>query len=205
MTHHDQLQIDREQDAVFVLATIISYGTGLVWTKRTIAHVANFHEARVDTAVCLLERNGYISISGGRYDPTQDGREYYQSALRRATIGTSLTAWKDEVLTGMDRLGERTSIDTAALPGPVVMQANYDTPERIMGAYEVELRAKKKVCRALGIDLEEYARREKDGSLHLCRGFDKIPHIGIFGRRGKGWQHLCKACRKRQRNSNMKG
>lgn len=210
---HDQKQIELEQDGVLVLATILAYGDGLVWTRRTISHVTYCPEQRVEMAVERLQGEGYITVQGGQYKATLDGLEYFAWARRRCSINISTHGWKDEALTGVAQRGakrthgdwQRSGIDNAVLPGAPSHPTNEQTPERMLEQMEGAYRIKLRICQQLGIDMAEYRHRIADGSLRICKGHDGVSHVGIFGRHGKGWRHVCKRCRQKLWKQKQKG
>ena len=208
MKTHEQYRIDLERDGVRILGAVISYGGGLTWSQRMMAHVLRCPEGRVEAAVSELEALGYMR----QYRPTAEGREYYSGALAQSASSISVHEWRREVLSGVAQRSagrrhadwQRTSIDNAVLPGQPSRPANEQTPERILEEVQRSRLLKRRLCNRLGIDMYEYDRRVADGSLHQCKGHDGVPHIGIFDRQGKGWRYLCKVCRQRKR-SNKKG
>jgi hypothetical protein len=195
-----QTKIDLEQDANLILGTLLRYGKELIWTRQIILDVFHLPKYRAIAALNRLEDNGYLSYLGGQYKTTTYGEEYYDGVSKKYHLEISNHAWKTEVLTGMDAAGDETSIDRAAIPGPSTIPVEHFTPERAAEEHERLIKWKNITCKRLGIDDEEYHRRVVDHSLKYCRGEDKLfPHLGIFDRKGKGWQHLCRACRKKLR------
>ena len=183
------------ENTIKILATMTAFtGSELVWTNRILADLSRMESQETNSAVTKLQLCGYLARHQGSYILTDDGREYYAGLCKQPTVSESIQAWKNEVLTGMDHKGRRSVIQHAVLPGSPTREAEHTSLETLL----TRAKTKQMMMSQLGIDAQEYDRRICDGSLHLCRGWDGVPHQGIFHRRSKnnGWQYLCRDCRK---------
>jgi len=206
-----QNKINLEMDAVRLLRVMIVIESearrraenkweieGVCWTDRLLSQFVDLPVDRIRSAVEWLIRREFITCGNNTYLVEDEGQQYYSGLLRQSKFLNDLD-FREEVLSGMDKNGRRTRIDNAVLPGSETPPINKNDPEKIFSRLELNRKIKQAEATKLGIDIAEFDRRLQDGSIHLCRGYRREQHIGIFDRNGKSWRSLCRICRKAKR------
>ncbi len=170
----------------------------LVWTVELFSFLLGWPESKVRRVINWTKSRHYITEHLGTYLLTDVGVEFSRAAMRRPEIRGAISAWKNEVLTGINPKGKQSKIDTAVLPGAEDRPVKAVTAEDILSASQLRLQARKRHARALGLSLEEFDAGVQSGRVRICDNTGES-HIGIFDKKGNGWQHLCRRCRKAKR------
>ena len=186
--------------AIRILEELILYPVeSPLWTGKIFARQLGLPLQDVNAALVYLQTNGFIYRYRGEYRLTDAGRALYDEARQQPHIVEDLGAWKDEVLTGMRRNGQQTTIERAAIPRTHDDERTHDNPEASVIVSQESARAHRRIARELSIGLREYRRRMQDGSIRPCREYDREAHVGIHHRKGGYWHSLCRDCRQRKR------
>jgi DNA-binding PadR family transcriptional regulator len=202
---NEQRKIDVHQTAFRILRMMIRYGNdGLRWTVGTFGRA--IYDVKPDVileALRWLESEKYIEASGSCWYLTREGQEAVQD-MRAAKYQTGAIdlEFKREALTGMDAMGDQSTLDRAALPK--CGYRNQKDPEEATITKHGWIDLIKKIAVELQISDSETCEGLKSGRIRKCKGIDGVaPHWGVFHRhnskRGQRWQALCIDCRKKQR------
>lgn len=129
---------------------------------------------------------------------TDAGREWLaELGEHNAPITTGESAFREEVLTGMDLSGDRSTIEWAALP----IAANDHHTVSISEPTVIVRRQWSEAAKALGLSTHELEEYILEGRVRLCPGFDgstrQAEHLGVFTPNGNSrWYEICNECRK---------
>ena len=182
-----QAKIELEAQAGRLLRNMAAYG----W-YRTI---------EMDAAQWLIRR-GFAYWSGQDLFMTIEGREYYQGLCKNPSVTESTAAWKAEVLSGMASepgpVGTRTkqsSIDRAVIPKPAG-PGSPKSPEDLARQNEQAASLRRDIMARVGCTGDEFVAYVRENRLRWCEGCETI---GVFDRKGGGFQHRCRKCTKERR------
>jgi len=189
------------QDASLVLKTILQYDD-VGSTNDRIKGLTRVPLERVLAACAWLCKQGYIYTDKSLYVTSDTGRLYLEEVNHNPKLITEphYSRWRDEALTGLAEVkssdsgfivSEPSDIQRAALPKTQTgnRQQNLDA------AYVLD------AASAMGVSPAVFRALYHEGRIKMCKGLDGKPHQGQFHRRGKGLQHLCVECRKKQRRA----
>ncbi len=182
-----QAKIELEAQAGRLLRNMAAYG----W-YRTI---------EMDAAQWLIRR-GFAYWSGQDLFMTIEGREYYQGLCKNPSVTESTAAWKAEVRSGMASepgpVGTRTkqsSIDRAVIPKPAG-PGSPKSPEDLAAEHQKGIATIRQWMANTGCTEGELILYGAEGRLRWCDGCDSV---GVFDRKGGGFQHRCRKCTKERR------
>jgi hypothetical protein len=209
----EQRKIDVHQTAFRILRLMIRYGNisengtfsdGLRWTIGILNRALYDSQSKIILeALRWLEVSGYIEAGGSCWYSTRKGRKAIQN-MRAAKYQTGATdlEFKREALTGMDAMGDQSTLDRAALPSSG--HSGHMDPEEAAIKAHGWIDLIRKIATNLGLSGKETCEGLKSGRIRKCKGIDGVsPHWGVFHRhnskRGQRWQALCVECRKKQR------
>lgn len=200
-----QSQIDREQDINAILFILVSYGLNVSWCREKIINLTRIEDKRIDRALQLLTDRSLVTCVRGQYKPSDEGIALAEAIAKNSKIKISITEWKTEVLTGITSKGDRSKIERAAIPSPQQMiYQEASTPEEIYAEYEERKRISTQLCKRWGITPRQYDQAVIEGRIRVCRGIRGVSHVGIFDRRGNGWQTYCRECSKENKRQYKK-
>lgn len=152
-----------------------------------------------------LVADGLLVLHKGEYYVTDQGREAYARATAQpfGKEPSKLIRFKDEVLTGIIErfcaasgymVSEPSKVLNAVLPKN--KKPTYSSRENVrLEPSRSNREIKYKLMRELSLSSERYEEYLAEGRIRLCTGGGKR-HVGIFDRRGEGWQYKCRECRK---------
>jgi DNA-binding MarR family transcriptional regulator len=182
-------------DFIRVLTVFMALGENLVWTAGSISDLFGWTRARSKRVLANLCRRGFVVTSRGHYFVTNEGRDYLQQARDQCRERRSISAFKDEALTGIRPDGTRSKLTAAVLPTGIEHTGRQRSPEDQMMRAQAEQTANRKHAEELGLTVAELEAHLLTGRVHRCEG-GGVPHIGIFDKNGKGWRNVCRKCRK---------
>lgn len=198
------MNTQNQQDENQVLGVLLSYGKGsdepieVICTTQDFCRFTTLTEDRAKNAVYRLEKVGHLTYYKGSYTVPVEGQRRYLEAVTNPKIPTSSSAWKTEARTGITPKGKPTAIQNAAIPGPESRELPK-TPEEIVSHIETNNEIIERVADELRVTLDEFDRLFKAGRIRFCKGHDGNDHIGIFNKKGKGFQYLCRECLRKKR------
>ena len=159
------------------------------------ARINKMHPTPDPQTMLFLYRRGYLQRLGGGHDRvTDDGEDYYNSAITRPEIRAHVQLWKNEVATGMDEEGDKTTIQNPAVPAAEKPQLVI--PD-ILRHFRESTKAKMQVAQELGISIDALLNFASEGRLRVCNRGES--HLGLFdrdNRQSTGWAYNCRRCRK---------
>ena len=182
-------------DFVTVLTSFLNLGESPIWTLGSISDFHGWTRARSKRVLASLHKRGFVVVSRGHYYVTGEGRDYLQQCRDQCRERRSISAFKDEALTGIRPDGTRSKLTAAVLPTGIEHTGRQRSPEEHMMRAQAEHTALKKHAEELEMSVAELEGHLQTGRVHRCNG-GKVPHLGIFDRNGKGWRNVCRKCRK---------
>jgi len=178
------------------------------WTRDQLLYSSGLTETDLSAGIKALMLAQYVVAGKNAYRLTSNGQAYYAACVRRPELNTNLFAWKAEVLSGIKEEKSKTSgfivsveseITRGALPSGNDRPQKVQTPEQIIAEAQSGLKLRQQTAKKLGITVEEFDERLKDGSIRICPGIGEGEHIGVFHRKGKYWRSRCRECEKKRR------
>ena len=145
-----------------------------------------------------------LALHKGEYFVTDVGRQYYMECVAKPLSGeaSKLIRFRDEVLTGIIerfsnksgyKVTEPSKIVNAVLPRN--KRPGYSGKTNIRIGRTINKEARHKIMRDLALSEERYEEYMAEGRIRICNKGTR--HIGIFDKRGAGWQSHCRECRKK--------
>jgi len=187
-----------EKDAAEIMMILIIYRDdfqGRPRNRETICEWTCIDTDRVTDASVYLCSNGFASMRGSIIEPTDDGLQWLRGISSNPFFDISISAWKEEVLTGITTGGNRTKIENAALPLATIHAANHDFEERCIDAMAAIM-----ASNDAGLRILEVKELQSQGKLGWCRGVGRKSHLWE-----KNWNRsLCRECFNKKRKSNEK-
>jgi hypothetical protein len=128
---------------------------------------------------------------------TIEGREYYDGLCRNSNFQFSVTAFKEEALSGVVvkrskksgfTVTEQSSLKRAALPTPSKSHNTRTCEDDIAEVQQLQVH-RKRLCREFSITDDELTLFIDQGRIRQCGD-----HWGLFDRKGDYWRHLCRKC-----------
>lgn len=192
-----------------ILATIERFNNCSL-DEDAIAGIARIDFNRALKAISWCLKNQYIYRDKGKFFLTVPGREYLETSRQQKRTSGSFRRWKEEALTGIvERKSKRcnnvithkSTMDKAVLSTTSNEGLKTDNLETIYCQIDDAVSLKKKLSNKFNLSPEKVDKYFREGRFRVCSGGE--PHIGIFDRKnrptGKGWQHLCRECMKKNR------
>jgi hypothetical protein len=205
-------QMSTQQNGYQILGVMIAWGPDpiretsgqVLWTREQLwSRLRSVKLPEVVEGLRWLLTASYVERSKDMYSITRDGRDAYSTA-RDTSTKTAFpdVAFREEVLTGMNKDGYQTRIENARLPHTCHEEVRGQQLEDLMS---VSWRVNDLAAR-LQISQHEVKSALRDGLIAICNGWrpDQEPHVALFHahrsqRNGPRRQHLCKRCYKEQR------
>ena len=186
-----QSKIEIESDAGQLLRQLVIHGSVII-------------DGRNNAALWLMKRK-YARMGDWKHTKLyveERGRDYYEALCRNPSVTESVTAWKDEALSGLTTesgpcgvRSRQSGIERAVIPSPSP-PGPRKTPESIMQDNERDAAARRKLLADLGCSEAELVRYGDEGRIRVC---DKCGEVGIFDRDRGSWKPMCRKCRKDRR------
>lgn len=176
---------------------------GLVWSASMIAEHAGISERveQVEEALQYLLKNMLVERRLGQWYITRIAEEILEAEMHYTSIrtGASTFEFRLEALTGMDRFGNRTELESAALPSNAGADCSTNRTENDMVNHCARVERDERDAKKLGMTVDEMRDGIDNGSVKRCKGIDGVvrSHWGKFYR----GQSLCIECRKRLRKA----
>ena len=207
-----QSKIDTEVEAMMILAKLIEFNEGYIWTAHHFLQLFRWDFTRIMRALGWLTKRDLVVKNLGSYIATEAGRLHYDGAVHKPAIPVTITAFRNEVLTGIKHSeADRThkdwqlsDVDNAVLPrASSAHPPRIDTtPEDLCLKCEEPARyskLEKKAAKLLKLTLAEFRKKQSEGLIRQCPG-NGSPHLGQFNKN----QTRCVECRRQSRKENRR-
>lgn len=184
----------------------IKHCEGVQLTADGLAAFARISREELRETVQWLMRQQLVYRHKGEYRVTSPGDEYLEQQGLYSTQRKSVHAWKDEVLSGVRVIRSKktnwlvsreSGIEHAVTSTSTIEGVEGIRPDELVLKMDSIRKAHKQIRSVLGLPMATYDAYLEEGRVRVCRCGD--PHVGIFDRRGKGWQNRCRECRKKRR------
>lgn len=185
-----------------VLLTALQFRDGNSLPRpKMLAHLLDLDEDTIRAVFndCLLD--GLVYRHKGEWAISTAGADYCEQAIKRIGRTESRSKWATEALTGIREYKSRASgflvtCESLIERGVLSKAPHYADPspgpEEICARAQAIAEMERYLRESLGLTQEQYAQYMGDGRIRVCRRGS--PHIGVFDKKGKGWQHLCRKC-----------
>lgn len=198
-------KIQTEQDVNVILDTLVAFGQAKIWTEQHLGELTRIPKPRVADAVHTLVSRGYITIYNDEWRVTQDGLDHHGNVSYDPRLKISPLKFREEALTGSKEAKSEngyitlapTDIESAAIPGTAKHYPVDVSPEEAVILSNQLERAQNELAKQFDLSVETVREYLASGKIRTCNGFGvRLPHMGLFSKKGERWQHLCKACTK---------
>jgi len=186
--------------------TAIKHCDGVKLTADGIAAFARISREELREAIQWTMRQQLVYRHKGQYRVTTLGDEWLEDQGLADKQMKSLYVWKDEALSGVRCIRSRrtgflvsreSTIDHAVISTSTIEGVEGIRPDELVMQMDSIRKAHIRVRSILGLPMSTYQKYLEEGRVRVCRSGD--PHVGVFDRRGKGWQNRCRECRKKRR------
>jgi hypothetical protein len=212
-------KIQTEQDVNVILDTLVAFGQAKIWTEQHLGELTRIPKPRVADAVHTLVSRGYITIYNDEWRVTQDGLDHHGNVSYDPRLKISPLKFREEALTGSKEAKSDngymtlapTDIESAAIPGTAKHYPDRsprtkkglehdpldESPEDAVIRQDQLSKAQNELAKQFDLSVETVREYLASGKIRTCNGFGvRLPHMGLFSKKGERWQHLCKACTK---------
>jgi hypothetical protein len=208
-------RIQTEQDCNVVLDCLVMFGQAKIWTEQHLSELTRIPQPRVKEAVRQLILRSHITIYNDEWRITQDGLDHHGNVSYDPRLKLSPLKFREEALTGSkEEKSENgfttlvpTGFDSAVVPGSAKhYPRTKSAPDKFMGKDEESpedtvilsdqlVKAQRELARLFDLDIATVREYLASGKIRTCNGFgSRLPHMGLFHKKGERWQHLCAAC-----------
>lgn len=212
-----QTKIQSEQDINVILDALVAFGQAKIWTEKHLGELTRIPQPRVADAVHRLLRRGLITIYNDEWRITQDGLDHHGNVSYDSRLKLSPMKFREEALTGAKEAKSDngfttlapTEIESAAIPRTEKHYQSASTQRKIRHRTVDESpessairknqldRAQQELAALFDLSVDTVREYLASGKIRTCNGFGtRLPHMGLFSKKGERWQHLCKACTK---------
>lgn len=197
-----QTRLTAESDAYRILGAIIRFhDVKIKWTIDNISNHTGIDYDSTARSVYWLVMKGFLEHRNGQYYRTISGDVSYNEVSQAIHFNTGCYAFefRTEVLTGMDKDGEQTTIDCGALPdSKYIGGSNREEDAQIATAQSIA--RFRKIAIEVGQPLDVTMRKIAEGSIRRCNKCQRWEeHHRHNGSNGKQFQSICIVCRKKGR------
>lgn len=203
-----QRKIIREQNAYLILGGILRFQDthvndskfsnerNIAWTISAISEHFGLEKADCIMAVHWLVMNDLLEHRSGQYYRTSSGEyAYHLASQASAQLDASPWEWKDEVLSGMDKWGDQTKIDGAALPATGKPGSHGNSEERFALTRIQHMSNMQKIADTVELPLKATIEGIADETIKKCTCCGEWKRPDQYWRKNaKNGQKLQSAC-----------
>jgi hypothetical protein len=208
-----QSKLKSEQTAYRVLGAILRFQDveandnkfsrtkSVKWTIDVLSEHLGIEYESVAESVYWLVMKGYLECRGTQYFRTVAGDVAWHEATEAIhfAAGNAQFEWRTEVLSGMDKDGDQTQIDRAAIPATGRIDNPRNKEEDSALKRISSERRFQRIADDVGMSLADTIDGITEGSISICNSCGKWARHHRHNGTGKRFQSACISCRKGKR------